>query len=274
MNRARRILITGASGYLGHAVLAAAPGGSECALAGRRGADVVLDLDVPGSAARAVATVAPDAVLHLAAMSRMGDCAADPAAAERANATTTAALAAATRERGAMLVMVSTDLVFAGDEAPYRADDAPEPISVYGASKRDGERATVDAGGLVVRVPLLFGPSFDGRRGATDMVRAAAREGRTLRLFTDEFRTPLHVADAAAALWELVAERPGSGVMHLAGPERVSRHELGVRFAAIAGLDEVVLEAASNTDPTRPRDVSLVSDRSAARSLDAMLADS
>lgn len=265
--------VTGASGYLGHAVLAAAGDGRAVVRAGRGdGCEVALDLDRPDAAAAALRAARPAVVLHLAAMSRMADCERDPDAARRANAVAAGALAVAAREVGARFVHVSTDLVFGGDAAPYAADATPQPRSVYGRSKADGERAVLDAGGVVVRVPLLFGPSFDGRRGATDMLRAALRDQRAVALFVDEFRTPLHVADAARLLWT-IADLPAVGsVLHLAGPERVSRHELGERFRAIAGLTALEIDALPNPDPTRPADVSLRADLPAGRSLDAMLA--
>ncbi len=267
-----RILLTGASGFLGHhlvAALARRPGVA-FARAGRDAdSEVAFDLDDPDSADLAVATWRPDVVLHAAAMASMGACAADPVGAQRRNADATFELA----RTGVRLVLVSTDLVFDGRAAPYRSSDRPAPVSSYARSKRAGEEATLAAGGLVVRVPLLFGPSFDGRRGATDMLRAARSERRELALFTDEFRTPIHAVDAASALIELCLGAERVGVLHIAGPERVSRFELAERFAALHGFGERPWRAATSTDPSRPPDVSLVGDRPAPRTLDAMLRD-
>jgi dTDP-4-dehydrorhamnose reductase len=127
----------------------------------------------------------------------------------------------------------------------------------------------------VVRVPLLFGPSFDGTRGATDMLRSAHREGRELTLFEDEFRTPLHVADAADLLLDLCVDPPASGsVLHLAGPERLSRFAFAQRFAALHPDATPAFRPVRSSDPRRPPDVSLRADRPARRSLDEMLLDS
>lgn len=264
-----RILLTGHTGFLGHHLRDALRGaGVECTTAGRRDADVRLDLDHPSTLGQAVASARPDVVLHAAATSAMGACAADPEGATRRNGEAAGALAAA----GAWLVFVSTDLVFDGTAAPYRATDAPRPLSAYGRSKALGEERVLAGGGMVVRVPLLFGPSFDGRRGASDMLRAAARDGRTLRLFVDEFRSPLHVVDAARALVAVACGPPRAGVMHVAGPERVSRLEFAERFAVRHGWNDRPWLGAESEDPTRPRDVTLVGDV-AMRSLDAMLDD-
>jgi dTDP-4-dehydrorhamnose reductase len=264
-----RLLLTGASGYLGRYLAAAARCRADLELvtAGRSGADVACDLEVPGSLERSVAAVGADLVLHAAAWSSISRCERDPALARVTNVEATAALARA----GRRLVLVSTDLVFGGDAAPYGPRDPVAPRSEYGRTKAAAERAVLAAGGLVVRLPLLFGRSFDGTRGATDMVRAAIAEGRELVLFVDEFRTPLHVADAAAALLALALDPRRAGIAHLAGPERVSRFELGRRFAAVHGL-AVSIVGRSNADPLRPRDVALVPDWPPPPSLDDALA--
>jgi dTDP-4-dehydrorhamnose reductase len=267
-----RILLTGSSGYLGHHLAAALRARRiDFVTAARSGGDLDLDLDDPDvdRLAAGIARARVDSILHAAATSSLAACEADPDGALRRNGEATGRLAAL-----APLILVSTDLVFDGDAAPYRAADEPRPRSAYGTSKRLGEQRTLAAGGLVVRVPLLCGPSFDGRRGATDMLRAARAEGRRLELFVDEFRSPLHVADAAAALVELACSGE-RGIVQLAGPERVSRYEFAERFAAVHGWPaaEQPWRPARAADPRRPRDVTMVSDR-AFRPLDAMLADS
>jgi dTDP-4-dehydrorhamnose reductase len=265
-----RILLTGSSGYLGHHLAAALRARRiDFVTAARSGGDLGLDLDDLDGLEAGIARVRIDGILHAAASSSLAACEADADGALRRNGEATGRLAAL-----APLVFVSTDLVFDGDAAPYRSSAEPRPRSAYGASKRLGEQRTLAAGGLVVRVPLLCGRSFDGRRGATDMLRAARAEGRRLELFVDEFRSPLHVADAAAALVELACARE-RGIVQLAGPERVSRFELAERFAAVHGwaAAERPWRPARAADPRRPRDVTMVSDR-AFRPLDAMLADS
>lgn len=268
-----RLLITGTTGFLGRAILerlrAARPAwAADCeVLSPSRAAEPRCDLDDPDRLSHYVRELAPDRILHVAAESRMGACEQDPEGAMRRNAESTAALA----EVGARILFVSTDLVFDGRSAPYRPADPVSPLSAYGASKAQGESAVVAGGGLVVRLPLLFGRSFDGRRGATDMLRAASEECRALSLFSNEFRTPLHIADAADRLLEAIASGR-TGFEHCGGPERVSRSELATRFL---GLHPIALEfqEVENRDASRPADVSLTTEVGCERSLDEMLRD-
>jgi dTDP-4-dehydrorhamnose reductase len=281
-------LVLGATGFLGvHAVRAALAAGRAVVWSSSRSApppglgleglpSVAADLGLAGEPARLVERVGPGVVLSCAALSRGGDCEQDPARAARLNAEVPGELAAACAAAGARLVHVSTDLVFDGEPpraAGYREEDAARPLSVYGRTKLEGEEAVLaaDPGALVARLPLLLGPSLGRGLGASDSLLAAAARGDTASLFVDELRTPLDVREAAAALVELAAGG-ASGRLHVAGPERVSRHALGVLVLRAAGLRaaerERVMRAVRRADfdlsPPRPRDVSLDATRARA----------
>jgi dTDP-4-dehydrorhamnose reductase len=262
------VLLTGSTGFLGHYLRAElARRDLDVVTAGRAGAELLLDLQQPESIPERVRGLGPVRVLHAAALSSLAGCEADPTRARTVNTVATARLA---ELFGGALLYVSTDLVFGGSAPPYRAGDTPRPRSVYGRTKAEPEAAVLAAGARVVRIPLLFGPSFDGRRGATDMIRASRGP---VTLYTNERRTPLHAADAARALVELLLEDGGPEVRHLAGPERISRHDLGRLFVEQAGLAPDRVRAGECNDPLRPRDVSLASDWSCPRSLRDALAD-
>lgn len=264
-----KILLTGASGFLGHYLLVELRSrGLAVLTAGRSGAQVTMDLADAASVARALATSGAEAVLHAGALSRLAACERNEALAMAVNARASGILARGVAGR---CVLVSTDLVFDGTAAPYAATAAPAPRSAYGRSKAAGELEVLAAAGIVARVPLLFGRSFDGQRGASDMLRGAV--DREVGLFTNEFRTPLHAADAARGLVDLVVGGGGGGVVHLPGPERVSRWEFAQRFVAVHGLRELRLRPEASADRLRPEDVSLAGPWSCGRSLQVALAD-
>jgi dTDP-4-dehydrorhamnose reductase len=133
-------------------------------------------------------------------------------------------VALAAHRVGARLIHLSTDLVFDGEHgAPYTEADEPRPVMEYGQQKLEAEqlvrRAHPDA--LIVRTSLLIGPP-DGQQEAL-----ARRDDVTF--FTDEIRSPIRVADLAAALLELAGTEL-AGVLHVAGPEALTRAELAARL--------------------------------------------
>src|SRR5690606_14331413 len=221
----------------------------------------------PGMVAAVVEGLQPDLVVHLAAMSRMAQCHSNPALAARVNSWLGGEWA---KRFGARMLFTSTDLVFDGLGAPYAEDAAPSPLSVYGASKVEGEERVRDHGGRVVRLPLLFGADPHGR-GATAALREVIAHGERASLFTNEYRTPLHAADAAEALVQFVVDPDGPNMFHLPGPERVSRWQLAQRLCAVQGLLGDGLDPIECQDPLRPRDVSLLGGWRSQRSLDEML---
>jgi dTDP-4-dehydrorhamnose reductase len=215
--------------------------------------------------AEAFQAARPSAVIHAAALARIADCVREPERARSVNALATARLAELCAAAGARLVFVSTDLVFDGEGAPYRESDEPAPLSAYGRAKAEGERAVLaHAGHCVARLSLLYGPSLAGRPSFFDKQVSALRAGRPVKLFTDEWRTPLDLPTAARALLELAGNEV-SGVLHLGGPERLSRHELGLLLAEALGADAALITPARRQDvpaaEPRPRDTSLDSSR-------------
>jgi dTDP-4-dehydrorhamnose reductase len=227
---------------------------------------VRIELTDEEALARVLETLRPEAVVHAAAIGQAGRCQERPDEAHRVNAVLPGTLARLCRERGLRLVALSTDLVFGGDRPFVREDDVPSPLSVYGRTKLAGEEAALAAcpSAAVVRVALTLGRGHGGRGTSTESVAWALLKGGTVRLFADEYRTPVDpesVADAVARL----LERGGSGRFHIGGPERLSRHDLGLRLARALGLPEAGIVAGLQSDHRGPdpraADVSLDSTR-------------
>lgn len=230
------LLITGGTGLLGGSLLrlaAAANTWETCATylsqAPPPGAVRFFPLDVrqPAAVSALFAQACPDVVIHTA-YDRRGDF-------DAVNHRGTAHVADAARAGGAHLIFLSTDAVFDGNQGRYREDDPPRPFNAYGQSKAAAEPLVLESGGLVVRTSLLYRlhpPDPNTQRLVLDPLD----RGETPRLFADEYRSPSFVDDLAAALLE-AAERRLAGLLHVAGPERLNRHEYGQRLAAYHGYD-------------------------------------
>ncbi|GGV52617.1 sugar nucleotide-binding protein [Streptomyces spectabilis] len=173
-------------------------------------------------------------------------------------------VAAAALAAQAHLVHVSSDAVFSGTEVSYGEECWPDPVTVYGAAKaaaETGVRAVMPSA-AVVRTSLLVG---DGPLGPAGMgaherlVHDLASGARSGRLFSDDVRCPVHVADLAGALLELAEGRLG-GMFHCAGADAVSRLEFGQLVAARDGLDasRLIGDERRVSGPPGPLEVRLV----------------
>src|SRR5918998_3645198 len=133
-----KILVTGAGGMVGRALVRHCGGRGDEVLALDRAA---LDIADERAVSETVARARPEAVVNCAAWTNVDGCEGDPARARAANALGPENLAAACRRAGAALVTISTDYVFDGrKDGFYTQRDDPNPQSVYGVAKLEGER--------------------------------------------------------------------------------------------------------------------------------------
>ena len=221
---------------------------------GRPGMELT-DLD---SVARRFSEDGPSAVVHCAAMSRSPACQADPVRARLHNVEVTRHLAALSV--GIPFVLLSTDLVFRGDRGGLDESATPDPISVYGETKVEAEEWVRRLSRhLIIRTSLNYGHSPSADRAFNEEMIQAWRSGRTLRLFTDEYRTPIAAVETAQTILDLLAMGV-SGTLHVAGGERLSRWELGDLIASLHPSLDTRREATSLRDyqgPPRAADVTL-----------------
>jgi dTDP-4-dehydrorhamnose reductase len=266
----RRLLVTGGTGQLGGELVrrAAIPGWDVTATylstePPRQRPDGVhwarLDVTDRREVDALVGELDPDAVVHTAYLK-------DQPRAGEVTVAGAVAIAAAARRVGARLVHLSTDVVFAGDrDGSYTEDDAPDPINEYGRHKAESERLVLELvpAALVVRTSLLYGGSVPGPH--EEAALEAAQGERDAVFFTDEIRCPTVTGDLADALLDLVATDT-TGVLHVAGPDAVSRYEFARLVVAAAGLadDRLVPGRSMDSGLVRPLNCALDSSRAAA----------
>ena len=242
-----RVLVTGASGMLGQAVMPALAAAGHAAL----GLDLPeLDVTRLESMQRAVQGFRPDWVFHLAALARVDDCEIRRDEAFLVNCLGMRHAAFAAAGAGAALLALSTDYVFDGTAtSPYRESDAANPQSVYGASKWAGEQAVreVHPRHVIVRTSWLFGP---GGGNFVDTILARARAGERLRVVDDQRGSPTFTRDLAQGLLRLVTAG-ASGTYHCTNSGDCTWYELAAHAVARAGLG-VPLERTDTASFPRP----------------------
>lgn len=264
----QRILITGGTGLLGLNWAAAMRDTHEVWLGTHRhrvtlrGVDALpLDLDGPAAFSDHLARLRPDVIVHAAGLSSVDDCERDPARASRVNAEIAGAVATAAASAGTRLVHISTDHVFAGTRSGYAESDPPEPLNAYARSKLEGERLVARhcPGALILRTNF-YGWGHASRQSFSDWILEALRAGRTLSMFDDVYFTPLLATTLARTAHRLV-DAGATGILHLGGDERISKHAFALRLAAGFGLSTDGIRRARFADAglaaPRPRDMSL-----------------
>jgi len=244
-----RLLVTGAAGMLGQDVLRAAR---------HAGHDVVglprAELDITD--ARAVEAVLagerPDAVVNCAAWTDVDGAEEAPEAAARVNGEGAGVVAKAAAGAGAAVVHVSSDYVFDGrGTRPYLESDPVGPLSAYGATKLEGERAVAEANPrhAIARSSWLFG--VHGRNFVATMLRLAD-ERDEVTVVDDQIGCPTWTGHLAGALVALAAAGDAArGIFHVAGAGACSWHELATEIFAQARADCAVLSC-STRDMPRP----------------------
>jgi len=252
-----RILITGASGDLGRPL---------SALASRRfdtislyhqktgiggGTPAQADLTNRDTTIKIVTERRPDIVIHAAASDRSRNMA-------ETNRNSAAHILEASREVGARLIALSSDMVFDGANAPYKEDDPVSPRSIYGQVKAENEKLFRSYQQcLVIRTSLIYDFATDNRQMAwlLEMIQA----GKSIPLFVDEIRQPVWAWNLAEAILEIALGQM-TGLLNVAGPQALNRWEYGSTLIRYAGHDpELVAHRAfaAETLPDRPRNCAL-----------------
>ena len=209
------------------------------------------DITRPAEVTAALERERPDVVVLCAAMTAVDACEGDQPRAQALNAVAPGDVARAADRLGARLVHLSTDYVFDGrSRAAWREDDATGPLSVYGATKLEGERAVRGVLGddaLIVRAQWLYG---QGGPDFVDAILSAARQRSVLRVVEDQRGAPTQVDALADAIVRLVG-CDARGTVHFAASGACNRAEWARAILSAAGLN-VQVEPCTTAEFPRP----------------------
>ncbi|MCK4595067.1 dTDP-4-dehydrorhamnose reductase [bacterium] len=231
-----KVAITGPDGLLGTELV------RECLTSGASVAPLLeAEVDITDAAAvrKCIGRVSPELVIHTAAFTAVDDAEGEADRAYAVNAYGTFHVCRAAALVGARVIYISTDYVFdGGAERPYRPDDEPKPLQVYGRSKLAGELYVRQntPGGLIVRTGSLYGP---GGAGFPDKLCGRAADGDPLKVVNDQWCSPTLTNDLAKAILAL-ADKVASGVYHLTNPGSVTWYSYALRLVEGLGLPNEV----------------------------------
>lgn len=254
-----KALILGAGGQVGRALGATAPDGTTVIALDRTGCDI----GEPAQIERAIAGAGADIVFNAAAYTAVDRAESEPDAAERLNGLAPPLIAEAARRAGARLVHISTDFVFDGKAArPYRPDDAPAPLSVYGRTKLAGESG-LGPDALIVRTAWVYAAT--GANFVATMIRLM-RDRERLGVVADQIGTPTSATSLAGALWALVAAG-AKGIHHYTDAGVASWYDFAVAIEE-EGRAACLLDRPTAVDPIATADYPTAATRPAFAVLD------
>lgn len=209
--------------------------------------------------------ICPDAVIHTAAKSDPNFCQINKTESHKVNVDVPITIAKLCADDSIPCVFTSADLVFNGLNAPYREEDTVCPVNIYGEQKVSAEEGMLEYHPMVTicRMSLMFGISGRVADSFIQPMVEAMSEGRELRLFVDEFRTPVSVKAAVSGIF--LALEKVRGLIHLGGVERISRYDFGRLLMNILDIQTAKVLPCKQKDivmaAPRPPDVSLDSSK-------------
>ena len=258
-----RILITGANGLLGQALVGHLASNVYCDVlatgldaAPRQAAEVSfgyarMDIRDANAVRQIIEDFEPHWVINCAAMTQVDQCEQERELCWDINVQGVEYLAKACRSVGARLLQVSTDFVFDGTSDMYQENDRPNPVSFYGRSKLASENAARTVGidqWCIIRTSVVYGLAADrSRDDFVGWVRRKLSSHEPIDVFTDQWRTPTYSYDLARGIGHLI-HKASSGVFNLTGRDYVSMHAFAQAIADEFSLDRSLVRPITMTE--------------------------
>ena len=264
----KKLLLTGASGFLGYHLLRVfAPDWEIYGIGNSKAVELAgvtaIKCDITNyiELGNYFDDIEPDAVIHTAAIADANFCQQNPELSYSVNVDAGKNLAGICCDFQIPFAFTSTDLVFDGTKGMYLEDDAKNPLSIYGEQKSLAEDGILQIypEATVFRIPLMFG--YPGASTGNYLFKLISQleKGETATLFTDEYRSVCGAKSISRGILQLLGKT--GGIVHLAGNERLSRYDFGMKAVQAFGLNPALVKQCSQKEiksaAPRPADVSL-----------------
>ncbi|WAC10383.1 SDR family oxidoreductase [Dyadobacter pollutisoli] len=263
----KRILITGSNGLLGQKLVemlvekpsieTIATARGENRLPFHEGYQYLeMDITNPADVDHVLAATRPHVIIHTAAMTNVDQCEMEKDACWKLNVTAVEILIAACKKYNIFFEHLSTDFIFDGTSGPYSEEDLPNPVSFYGWSKYAAEKAVMssDIQWAITRTVLVYGIAHDMSRSNIILwVKKSLEEGNSIKVVTDQFRTPTLAEDLALGCF-LIADQQAQGIFHISGKDFLTPYEMAIMAADYFSLDKSLIsptDASAFSQPAR-----------------------
>ena len=248
-----RIIILGANGFTGRRILKRLSPNHQI-MACSLHPDILpeegyqfetLDILDPTATDTLLNNFCPEVIINASALSVVDYCEQHQEEAYALNVSAVKHLATYCQAKGCRLIHLSTDFVFDGTQTrPYTETDMPNPVNYYGKTKRWGEEAMEQCcqDYAIVRVEVVYGKPLDGQHGnIVHLVKNRLENGQSIRVVSDQFRSPTWVEDIACAIEQLLSGQH-QGIYHICGGETLSVADIAFRVAKHFGLNASLIE--------------------------------
>jgi S-adenosylmethionine synthetase len=238
--RGMKILITGASGLLGHALGERLGRDHDVSLWGytqARGPYTSVDLRNGSAVASSMRVCAPDVVIHAAAYRDPDYCQYNMDDAWALNVEGTRHVVTSAGNWDARVVFISTDYVFDGSSPPYTEASAVNPLNVYGQTKAEAETVVREAGGdhLILRIPILYGPGATPGSDLIEKLGTAVQVREPKEIDDVAQRAPTLTTDVAEVAAMLIGRGAG-GTFHASSGDVMTQYRMAMVVAKVLGL--------------------------------------
>ncbi|WP_026950924.1 SDR family oxidoreductase [Algoriphagus mannitolivorans] len=261
-----KILITGANGLLGQKLVeqlvergsfeVIASGKGDCRLTGEGYSYMSLDITNPKQVEEVLQELAPETIIHGAAMTHVDECELNQEACVLANVKATEYLVKAAEKIGSHFIFVSTDFIFSGEDGhnPYDEEAEPDPVNFYGESKLAGEQIVKNSklDWSIARTVLVYGIANDlSRTNIILWVKSSLEQGKEIQVVDDQVRTPTLAEDLALGCI-LIAEQRALGVFNISGSDLLTPYEMAMETADYFQLNKDLIKKTDSTKFKQP----------------------